>query len=148
MGSEHQPHTESERKRSTVGTLAGPWRSGGAVTYCRGSSRGMEPASLGSPASAGKRSTTRHVLEGTVPTHSSFLKSISLSVLSWRWAQLLCLRSLGSSFYLDLSVVWMIQFWPIPNEFSKPWTRFVLHVVFTHLHTFGCASLRSGICYF
>ena len=128
MGSEHQPHTESERKCSTVGKLAGPWCSGGAVlghvrlcspmdgsltgssdhgifqvrilewaaiSYCRRSSGGMESASLGSPASAGKRSTTRHVLEGTVPTHSSFLKShllvcsflalgsATLSAVSW-----------------------------------------------------------------
>ena len=36
----------------------------------------MESAFLGSPASAGERFTTPHVPEGSVPTHSSFLKPI------------------------------------------------------------------------
>ena len=36
----------------------------------------MESAFLGSPASAGERFMPLHVLEGTVPTHSSFLKPI------------------------------------------------------------------------
>ena len=42
----------------------------------------MESAFLGSPASAGERFTTPHVPEGSVPTHSSFLKPIFFSHIS------------------------------------------------------------------
>ena len=53
---------------------------------------------------------------------------ISVSVLSRRWSQLLCLWPLCSSSYLDLFVVRVTQFWPIPNKVSNPWTRLILHV--------------------
>ena len=107
-----------------------------AISCCRGSSRPKDGIRV-SRVSCISRRTLHHSprSRGLCP-HSLILPEanfffpylISLSVLSWRWSQLLCLWSLCSSFYLDLFVVWVIQFWPIPNKVSNPWTRLILHV--------------------
>ena len=149
-----QPHDCSPTGSSDRGIFQVRILEWAAISCCRGSSRpkdGIRISFLWSPASAGERFPAPHVPDGSVPTHSSFLKPFSSHISS----PCLFFLGVGPSYSVCGLFVHLLTWTYLLSEwfsFGPSPTKFQIHgqdlfCMFTHLHTFGQASCRFGIYY-